>query len=167
MDKQLDMFNKQPYEFNMNEPLNIAEKTYGLSVCALNSSLVPIILDNVLMEQSVFNDNSISALTQTLLSPVELSEEAASSAGRSETHKGFLIFLGPAFLVLGVLIFGITVLCMNLFRRRESTASKLRRRGLLRDHSRMQFTAYRPTLGMSPSNFYNDNTSRYFRNVHF
>lgn len=86
----------------MNEPINVAEKTYGLSVCALNSSLVPIILDNVLMEQSVFNDDSISALTQTLLRPVELSEESAVSAGRSETHKGFLIFLGPTFLVLGV-----------------------------------------------------------------
>lgn len=109
MDKHLDMFNKQPYEFSMNEPLNVAEKSYGLSVCALNSSLVPIILDNVLMEQSVFNDNSISALTQTLLSPVELSEEAVISAGRSETHKGFLIFLGPAFLVLGVVIKLFTV----------------------------------------------------------
>ncbi|KAI6237878.1 hypothetical protein M3Y95_00311000 [Aphelenchoides besseyi] len=169
MDKNADTFGQRPYEFSMTNPLDVAQRSYGLSVCALNSSLVPIILDNVLMEQSAFNDNSIAALTQTLLSPVELSEEGASTVGRSDSHRGFLIFLGPAFLVLGVLIFGITVLCMNLFRRRESTAAKLRRRGLLRDHSRMQFTAYRPTLGLSASSFYSDSTNRYHmnRNVHF
>ncbi|KAI6230018.1 hypothetical protein M3Y99_01110200 [Aphelenchoides fujianensis] len=166
MDKKADTFGARPYEFSMENALDVTQRSYGLSVCALNSSLVPIILDNVLMEQSAFHENSIGALTQTLLSPVELSEESAQPAARSDSHKSFLIFLGPAFLVLGVLLFGITVLCMNLFRRRESTAAKLRRRGLLRDH-RMQFTAYRPSLGLSPSSFYSDNSSRYHRNVYF
>uniref|UniRef100_A0A914Q5Z8 Fibronectin type-III domain-containing protein n=1 Tax=Panagrolaimus davidi TaxID=227884 RepID=A0A914Q5Z8_9BILA len=57
------LFDEIPYIMFVEKPLKVGEVNYGLSVCALNSSLVPVIMDNVFMEQSLFNDNSISSFT--------------------------------------------------------------------------------------------------------
>ena len=60
------LFDEIPYLMSVTKPLKVGEVNYGLSVCALNSSLVPVIMDNVFMEQSLFNDNSISSFTVSL-----------------------------------------------------------------------------------------------------
>ncbi|CAD5223310.1 unnamed protein product [Bursaphelenchus okinawaensis] len=166
IDPSTGIFDKTALILKIAEPLNYHDKEYGLAVCALNSSLVPIFNNSPLDENSMFTDTSVTSFAQSLLAPVELQEEVVV---KEESHRSFLIFLGPAFLVLGVLIFGVTIVCMGMIRRRDSAAAKLRRRGLLRSQSGMQFTAYRPTLGTSPSSYYSDNTSRYYmtRNVHF
>lgn len=59
------IFESMPYILNVRKELRVGEKTYGLSICVLNSSLVPIVQDNVFMDQTVFNENSISAFTVT------------------------------------------------------------------------------------------------------
>ena len=55
MDKRADTFGTRPYEFVVERPLEVGARPYGLSVCALNSSLVPLILDNVSRQKVVFD----------------------------------------------------------------------------------------------------------------
>uniref|UniRef100_A0A914QJR8 Fibronectin type-III domain-containing protein n=1 Tax=Panagrolaimus davidi TaxID=227884 RepID=A0A914QJR8_9BILA len=153
------LFDEIPYIMFVEKPLKVGEVNYGLSVCALNSSLVP----------------------QTLLSPIDLNEDTSDTAKRS------LLLVGAPFLIIFITIIMIgTFLCINIIRdKRRSPSEKFRRRGILRDQSSTHFTGFRPNLGINNSSNNNNNvtsigittpldsgdrtqSARFFpRNVHF
>ncbi|KAI1728093.1 hypothetical protein DdX_00247 [Ditylenchus destructor] len=149
--REQTLFDSQPFEWTLENGLNIGEKHYGISVCALNSSLVPIILDGTSIESHsdgvgpvAFYHNPFPAFTQTLLSPVEMSSKSGlddQSFQRSlDTHKGMIIFIGPVFFLMGLLAFGATILCVNICRRRR------KRRRLLK-HYNSATSSRHSTLG--------------------
>uniref|UniRef100_A0AC34R6E1 Fibronectin type-III domain-containing protein n=1 Tax=Panagrolaimus sp. JU765 TaxID=591449 RepID=A0AC34R6E1_9BILA len=172
------LFDTIPYLMTVEKPLKVGDLNYGLSICALNSSLVPVIMDNVFMEQNLFNENSISSFTQTLLSPIEVDEEAQIE---NDVKKSLILVVGPVLLIFAAMIFVGALLCASVIRdRRQSPSEKFRRRGILRDQSSTQFTGFRHKFGDIGSNnisatkanlnknYDNQQQQRfYIRNVHF
>uniref|UniRef100_A0A7E4ZZ57 Fibronectin type-III domain-containing protein n=1 Tax=Panagrellus redivivus TaxID=6233 RepID=A0A7E4ZZ57_PANRE len=171
------IFDKVPYIMSVERPLRVGEVSYGLSVCALNSSLVPVIMDNVFMEQNSNSDSSISSFTQTLLSPVDLDQTEGSVGAR----RNVFLIIGPILLVFIVMLVVAAILCASIMRDRARTPSeKFRRRGILRDQSTTRFTGFRRALGVhngavggaggisAPYEQHHPETPRFYvRNVHF
>uniref|UniRef100_A0A915ED87 Fibronectin type-III domain-containing protein n=1 Tax=Ditylenchus dipsaci TaxID=166011 RepID=A0A915ED87_9BILA len=127
------LFDTTPFEWTVQKELKIGEKIYGISVCALNSSLVPIIQDGSATEDLEhkmksaidFHHSSVLSFPQTLLNPIEMSSNANSLLNEKnfqrslDTHKGIIVFIGPIFFLLGLLAFGLTIFCFNTWRRRR------------------------------------------------